>query len=178
MTMTSTTYTDSPVGRLELRAEGGQLTGIYFEQHAGRAAAATDEHVEPEDAAVLAEARGQLQAYFAGTRQGFELSLGPRGTPFQRAVWQALAALPFGTTVSYAELARRIGRPGAARAVGLANARNPIAIVVPCHRVIGENGTLTGYAGGLATKRWLLDHERAGSPQEQFAFGRQKNNLP
>ena len=107
----------------------------------------------------FATVRDQLRAYFAGELLEFELPLRMKGTEFQRLVWKELTNIPFGTTISYAEQARRIGRPGAARAVGAANGRNPISIVVPCHRVIGANGTLTGYGGGLDRKQWLLDHE-------------------
>ena len=102
----------------------------------------------------------QLSEYFAGDRTDFDLDLAPSGTDFQRKVWTALSQIPYGTTESYGQLALRIGQPTASRAVGLANGRNPIAIVVPCHRVIGSSGTLTGYAGGLERKRWLLEHER------------------
>jgi methylated-DNA-[protein]-cysteine S-methyltransferase len=103
----------------------------------------------------------QLREYFAGERTGFDLGLAATGTPFQQRVWAALREIPYGLTWSYGELALRIGQPTASRAVGLANGRNPIAIVVPCHRVIGASGMLTGYAGGVERKRWLLDHERA-----------------
>lgn len=108
--------------------------------------------------------RRQLAEYFAGNRQAFDLKLAPQGTPFQRAVWRALGEIPFGTTCCYADIARRIGRPTAVRAVGAANGRNPVAIVVPCHRVIGRDGSLTGYAGGLDRKRWLLEHEGVALP--------------
>ncbi len=104
-------------------------------------------------------ARDQLRAYFAGELRTFELPLRMAGTPYQRLAWNGLLTIPFGATISYAEQARRIGRPGAARAVGSANGRNPISIVVPCHRVIGADGTLTGYGGGLDRKEWLLRHE-------------------
>lgn len=103
--------------------------------------------------------RAQLGEYFAGARRAFELPLSGRGTQAQRAVWRALADIPFGEVQSYAELARAVGAPRSARAVGAANARNPLSIVVPCHRVIGSDGSLTGYAGGLEAKRWLLAHE-------------------
>ena len=109
----------------------------------------------------------QLEEYFAGSRRTFAVDFALRGTPFQRRVWEELCRIPYGETISYAELARRIGRPTAVRAVGLANGANPIAIVVPCHRVIGANGTLTGYGGGLPTKRYLLDLELAGSDRGQ-----------
>lgn len=115
---------------------------------------------EPQrDSEAAAEAVAQLSAYFAGDRLDFDLPLAPRGTAFQREVWKALSAIPAGETQSYGDVARAIGRPGASRAVGAANGRNPLAIVVPCHRVIGANGRLTGYASGLERKRWLLDHE-------------------
>jgi methylated-DNA-[protein]-cysteine S-methyltransferase len=104
--------------------------------------------------------REQLDEYFAGERQEFDVPLKLEGTPFQRGVWRELARIPFGTTITYAELARRIGRPTASRAVGHANGRNPISILVPCHRVVGAGGQLTGYAGGVDKKRWLLERER------------------
>jgi methylated-DNA-[protein]-cysteine S-methyltransferase len=112
-----------------------------------------------QDDAGFREVRDQLRAYFEGELHEFELPLRMKGTDFQRRVWKELMNIPFGMTISYAEQARRIGRPGAARAVGAANGRNPISIVVPCHRVIGANGTLTGYGGGLDRKQWLLEHE-------------------
>ncbi|MFK7988631.1 MAG: methylated-DNA--[protein]-cysteine S-methyltransferase [Sandaracinaceae bacterium] len=121
--------------------------------------AATDAPSHP----VLAQLRQELDAYFAGARRAFEVPLDPHGTAFQRQVWAALEAIPFGATRTYAQLAASVGRPRAARAVGAANGRNPISIVVPCHRVIGANGQLTGFAGGLRNKRWLLEHE-AHSP--------------
>ena len=109
---------------------------------------------------VITTLRHQLDDYFRGGREAFELPLDPRGTPFQLQVWQALREIPFGETRTYGEQARRVGRPTAARAVGAANGRNPLSIVVPCHRVIGASGALTGFAGGLEAKRILLDHER------------------
>lgn len=116
------------------------------------------------DARAFDDVRGQFDAYFAGARTAFELPLSPRGTAFQRRVWDALCDIGYGETISYAELARRIGNPRAVRAVGLANGANPLSIVVPCHRVIGANGALTGYGGGLEAKRWLLDHEQRHAP--------------
>ena len=110
---------------------------------------------------MLALAATQLGEYFAGERRSFDLPLGARGTGFQQLVWRALTQIPCGETWTYGQLAHAIGRPSASRAVGAANARNPIAIIVPCHRVIGASGELTGYAGGMAAKRWLLEHERA-----------------
>jgi methylated-DNA-[protein]-cysteine S-methyltransferase len=103
-----------------------------------------------------ATVNGQLQEYFSGKRQAFTFPLAPRGTPFQLAVWNALLEIPYGDTISYAELARRIGKPSAVRAVGAANGANPIPVIIPCHRVIGSNGTLTGYGGGIERKQWLL----------------------
>lgn len=117
-------------------------------------------HADPLAARAAVE---ELRAYFAGERFEFGLPLAPKGTPFQQTVWRALCDIPYGTTVSYGAVARSIGRPSASRAVGMANSRNPIGIVVPCHRVIGSGGALTGYAGGLDRKRWLLAHETAPS---------------
>ncbi len=119
-----------------------------------------DTHAEPRhDPDAAGDAVSQLAAYFGGTRLGFDLPLAPRGTEFQRKVWAALRRIPPGETLSYGEIAAAVGRPTASRAVGAANGRNPLAIVVPCHRVVGANGQLTGYAGGLDRKRWLLQHE-------------------
>lgn len=160
------TIVDSPVGPLLLTAEGGALTRVLFPRTRGvevRADAAwrADDGTHGDDSAVLAAAREQLGDYFAGRRRSFDLPLAPAGTPFQRRVWEALRGLAFGETVSYAELARRAGAPGAARAIGAANGRNPIPVVVPCHRVIGADGTLTGFGGGVECKEWLLAHEGA-----------------
>ncbi|MBP1475661.1 methylated-DNA--[protein]-cysteine S-methyltransferase [Frateuria sp. MAH-13] len=146
----------TPIGQLRLVADEQGLCEVWFET--GRHQREPDpswEHSPP----ALAFARKQLEQYFAGTRQVFELPLHPRGTPFQQAVWRALAGIPYGATISYGELARRIGQPRAMRAVGAANGRNPLPIVLPCHRVIGANGSLTGFGGGLPTKRFLLAHE-------------------
>ncbi len=146
----------SPVGALRLRAEPDALVGVEFLGPAAAAPASPDlSHP------VLAEARRQLGEYFAGERTAFELPLRARGTPFQERVWAALARIPYGETRSYREIATEIGRPESVRAVGAANGRNPLAIVVPCHRVIGADGSLTGYGGGLPRKTWLLGHERA-----------------
>ena len=144
--MTETTFM-SPLGPIRLRAHDGALTELRF----GGAAAAE----EPSDP-VLAEACTQLAAYFAGERTSFELPLEPAGTPFDRRVWAAVAAVPHGRTATYGELAAQLGAPGSARAVGAANGRNPIAIVIPCHRVIGARGALTGYAYGVERKAALL----------------------
>jgi methylated-DNA-[protein]-cysteine S-methyltransferase len=117
---------------------------------------------------VLAAARAQLDAYFAGEITSFDLPLSPRGTPFQQRVWAALRDIPFGETTSYGELARRIGDPKAVRAVGAANGRNPLPLVVPCHRVIGADGSLVGFGGGMDRKRWLLQHEGAVYGETRF----------
>lgn len=154
----ATATVDTPLGRLGLEAEGGALVAIRFGRPGERACAPPERGPE---AAVLREAASQLEAFFAGRRASLELPLAPRGTPFQRAVWAAVAAIPAGETRTYGELATALGRPRAARAVGAANGANPLALAVPCHRVIGSNGALTGYAWGLEKKRWLLDHERA-----------------
>ena len=148
----------TPIGSLLLVSRGPDesLTGIYMQDQIS--APLRDQGWIEDDARFVA-ARSQLAGYFAGSRTSFDLSLAPIGTPFQQRVWSALAAIPFGETVSYVELARRIGMPKGSRAVGHANARNPISIVVPCHRVIGSDGSLTGYAGGAERKRWLLDWE-------------------
>jgi methylated-DNA-[protein]-cysteine S-methyltransferase len=115
----------------------------------------------PRDDAVLAPVATQLAEYFAGDRLAFDLALSPTGSAFQLKVWMALRDIPYGRTTTYGEIAAELGQPTASRAVGLANGRNPLAVIVPCHRVIGANGTLTGFGGGLPRKRWLLDHERA-----------------
>ncbi len=164
--MTVYTTIDTPVGVLLLTAEDAGLTRVLFERHRGSTAAPDaawrrDDGGAGEAGAVLAAAREQLGDYFAGRRRGFDLPLAPSGTEFQLRVWRALRGLAFGETVSYAELARRAGAPGAARAVGAANGRNPLSVVVPCHRVIGADGTLTGFGGGVERKRWLLSHEGA-----------------
>jgi methylated-DNA-[protein]-cysteine S-methyltransferase len=156
-TTTIFTNIDSPIGSLLLYSRGRGLAGVVMEQ---QRYAATPDGTWIEDHAFFTEAHRQIDEYFAGTRTAFDLELDPQGTPFQLRVWEALRAIPIGETVSYAELAARIGMPKGPRAVGHANARNPHAVVVPCHRVIGANGSLTGYAGGEDRKRWLLDHER------------------
>jgi methylated-DNA-[protein]-cysteine S-methyltransferase len=155
---TLSTSMDSPIGELTITAEDGLLTGVHMhEQHHFPAIPAS---VERDDAG-LAPIVEQLQAYFSGELTVFELQLDLRGTRFQQRVWAELQEIPYGETISYGELARRVGNPKASRAVGLANGRNPVAIVVPCHRVIGADGSLTGYGGGLERKVWLLEHEAA-----------------
>jgi methylated-DNA-[protein]-cysteine S-methyltransferase len=154
----TTTTMESPVGTLTLTAVDGRLTGLHMDGQ--RHAPASSVDWERDDAG-LADVAEQLEAYFAGSREEFDVALDLQGTDFQCEVWAGLLGIPYGETVSYGELARRVGRPGASRAVGLANGRNPVAIIVPCHRVIGADGTLTGYGGGLDRKVWLLDHERS-----------------
>lgn len=150
----------SPVGELLLVADvtrGFVLRGLYF-WGAPHAEGAIPSGAQ-EDAGVFDDVVRQLEAYFAGRRTTFDVGIDPVGTPFQRAVWRALGKIPYGTTTTYAAIARAIGRPEAVRAVGAANGKNPISIVVPCHRVVGSDGALTGYAGGLAAKRALLELE-------------------
>ena len=150
----------SPIGPLGLFGRGNQLTYLHLPDGKEPLAAGIEKATP-----ILRRTAKQLAEYFAGTRTEFELELAPGGTPFQQLVWSALRAIPFGATVSYGHIARAIGRPAASRAVGAANGRNPIAIIVPCHRVIGSSGALTGYGGGLPAKQFLLEHERARGPQ-------------
>lgn len=159
MTDRSHTVIDSPIGPLTVVASGASLSGLYMDRHRH----GPDDGVlgRRADVAVLDAAAEQLAEYFDGRRRHFELPLAPEGSPFQQAVWMALRDIPYASTESYGQLAARIGRPGAARAVGLANGRNPISIIVPCHRVIGADGSLTGYGGGVERKQHLLDLERA-----------------
>jgi methylated-DNA-[protein]-cysteine S-methyltransferase len=157
-TMTDTTLSacvTTPIGMLTLRSNGHALTQLVIARDDEAAAATVPTDVDP----VLAAAREQLEAYFDRRLTEFDLPLDARGTDFQRRVWDSLKAIPFGETISYAELARRIDQPKAVRAVGAANGRNPLMIIVPCHRVIGADGSLTGFGGGIERKRWLLDHE-------------------
>jgi methylated-DNA-[protein]-cysteine S-methyltransferase len=156
---------DSPVGPLTLVAERGKLTGLYMDaqRHApDRTDLGTSG--DPADEPFASAAR-QLAAYFSGELTAFELPLAPAGTQFQLRVWDALRTIPYGRTLSYGQLASQIGSPAASRAVGLANGRNPIAVIVPCHRVIGADGGLTGYGGGIDRKRFLLNLERAVAGQ-------------
>jgi methylated-DNA-[protein]-cysteine S-methyltransferase len=143
----------SPVGPLALASELGALVACEFTD--GERSTA-----KPVGDSVLDQARRELDAFFAGRLRKFTIALNPRGTPFQLAVWKALQAIPFGKTMSYGDIARRIGKPQAVRAVGAANGQNRIAIIIPCHRVIGANGSLTGYGGGMARKKQLLDLEQ------------------
>jgi methylated-DNA-[protein]-cysteine S-methyltransferase len=149
----------SPLGELTLVSDGDSLTALVFEDHLKTIAAVSRAHVGI--SAVLRDTARQLDQYFTGKREAFELKLAPEGNDFQQRVWRALERLKFGDTTSYAALAREIGADGAARAVGSAVGRNPISIVIPCHRVLGASGALTGYAGGLDRKRRLLGLEGA-----------------
>jgi methylated-DNA-[protein]-cysteine S-methyltransferase len=147
---------ETPLGRLVATREDGALGGLYFDREP-----APDWAHDP---AGFSELERQLAEYFAGERTHFELPLAPRGTAFERRVWHELEQIPCGHTRSYGEIARALGMPHAARAVGRANGRNPISILIPCHRVVGCDGSLVGYAGGTERKRWLLDHERRPLP--------------
>ncbi len=149
---------ETPIGPLLVAADAAGLRQISFPE---RGKARRPEAGWVHDPAPFRELASQLREYFAGQRRRFSLRLAPQGTEFQRATWRALAEIPYGTTISYAELARRVGRPAASRAVGAANGANPLPIVVPCHRVIGADGSLTGFGGGLPVKRALLELEGA-----------------
>jgi methylated-DNA-[protein]-cysteine S-methyltransferase len=158
-------YVDSPLGRILLVGDGPFVTGVYLEEHKrGREPEAAWQKSKGDD--VLAVAAEQLTDYFAGRRRTFDVPIKLQGTPFQQQVWRELVQIPHGQTISYAELARRVGNPAASRAVGSANGRNPISIIVPCHRVIGADGKLTGYAGGVDKKRRLLEWERGAAAGE------------
>ncbi|HEV7992789.1 MAG TPA: methylated-DNA--[protein]-cysteine S-methyltransferase [Gemmatimonadaceae bacterium] len=157
---------DSVIGALLLTADESGLTRIWFDKggeshEPHREWQRAESAAGSEPARTIDAARSQLDEYFAGTRTRFALPLAPRGTPFQQRVWAALAEIPFGRTISYLELAHIVGDARAVRAVGGANGKNPLPIVLPCHRVIGANGSLTGFGGGIERKRWLLEHERA-----------------
>jgi methylated-DNA-[protein]-cysteine S-methyltransferase len=154
--------TDTPVGRLRLVAGERGLIAVLWPDHDPRRVP-LGPLVEDQDHPILIETERQLGAYFAGERQSFTLPLDFHGTAFQITVWQALLAIPFGETRSYGEIARQIGKPNASRAVGAANGRNPISIIAPCHRLVGSDGSLTGFAGGLAAKQHLLRMERGAS---------------
>ena len=157
-----TTTHPSPIGPLTLVADGdGAVTHLLMADQRHRP---VRDPAWVEDRASFADATAQLDAYFAGELRTFDLDINPSGTEFQRDVWAALRLIPYGATATYGDLARRVGRPQAVRAVGLANGRNPISIVVPCHRVIGADGSLTGYGGGLHRKRALLELEGALEP--------------
>ena len=152
--MTAYATIDSPIGEILLTADGGALSRLYM------APFALDPAWRRDDAA-LAEPARQLAEYFAGERTEFDLPLAPHGSDFQRRVWDEIARVPYGETISYAELASRAGAPGHARAAGAATGRNPVGVVIPCHRIVGSDGSLTGYAGGLERKASLLQLEKA-----------------
>lgn len=154
-------YYRSPQGRILLVADGKALTGAYFTGQKYYPALQADWRRDARHAP-LRRAKRELTEYFGGRRRRFGVRLAPQGTPFQRSVWKAIASVGFGRTIPYAELARRAGHPGSARAVGAATGRNPIGVIVPCHRIVGSNGALTGYAGGLGKKRALLALEARG----------------
>jgi methylated-DNA-[protein]-cysteine S-methyltransferase len=156
--MNSYCYVDSPIGPLLLTTDGEALTGLYMGKPTKQPALGEDWTERP-GAGALPMAVRQLKEYFAGSRRQFDLPLKMAGTEFQQKVWRQLTEIPFGETCSYGQLARKIGNANASRAVGLANGRNPIAVIVPCHRVIGADGSLTGFGGGLPRKQWLLAHE-------------------
>jgi methylated-DNA-[protein]-cysteine S-methyltransferase len=148
----------TPIGRLIVASDGVAISGVWMAN-----ADPADERWQERRGtdALLSEARAELTAYFDGRLREFTVALAPNGTEFQRRVWSALTEIPYGTTISYTELARRVNNTAAVRAVGAANGRNPIPIIVPCHRVIGSDGSLTGFGGGLDRKRWLLQHENS-----------------
>jgi methylated-DNA-[protein]-cysteine S-methyltransferase len=152
----------SPIGPLTLVAAGGALAGVYMDaqRHLPAVVASARPASQGLDAIPLAAAASQLAEYFAGRRTEFDLPVEMAGTDFQRRVWAALREIPYGETVSYGELARELGQASASRAVGLANGKNPVSVIVPCHRVVGSDGSLTGYGGGLDRKRFLLDLEQ------------------
>ncbi|MEO5559131.1 MAG: methylated-DNA--[protein]-cysteine S-methyltransferase [Dokdonella sp.] len=160
-------YIDTPIGPLLLAADEYGLRHIDFP------GADQSERIQSHwrrDRRFLGAAIEQLDAYFAGRLHDFDVALAARGTGFRKTVWDELVRIPYGETISYGELARRIGTPAASRAVGGANGANPLPVIVPCHRVIGSSGKLTGFGGGLPIKQWLLDHERRHAPQPAFAL--------
>jgi len=161
------TSVDSPVGELTLVAEDGRLTGLYFPHHWYRPDPAT---FGARSDAGFGEVKRQLAEYFAGDRQRFELPIDARGDDFQRRVWELLDRIPYGRTATYGDLARDLGNPALARDVGAAVGRNPLCVIVPCHRVVGRDGKLTGYAGGLARKRLLLDLEELAADRSARLF--------
>jgi methylated-DNA-[protein]-cysteine S-methyltransferase len=180
---------DSPIGPLLLTSDGTNITRLFMNDHDGGPTANADfaesknnrakfgslplrDWQQDDNLQIIQTARKQIEEFFGGKRQSFELPLKPDGSEFQRQVWMELTRIPFGKTISYGELAKRIGKPDAPRAVGLANGKNPISIIVPCHRVIGASGKLTGYGGGLDRKVWLLEHEASvsGTKQPELAL--------
>lgn len=165
------TYIESPVGELLLFSDGTSLTGLYTGQQikAKFCSLLKEQALASTELSIFEETQEQLAEYFAGKRREFNLPLKPGGSDFQLAVWDQLRRIEYGNTISYIQLAERLGKPSASRAVGNANGKNPISIIVPCHRVIGANGALTGYAGGLECKKALLSHELKYSLPVQLA---------
>lgn len=153
----------TPVGAIVIVENGSAVTHLFFSR------VAPPEHVEWGETPLLRQTAAQLDEYFLGSRRAFDIPLSPQGTEFEQIVWKALQTIPYGETRSYGEIARQIGRPSACRAVGQANHRNPISIIIPCHRVIGANGKLTGYASGLTAKQHLLELEQ-GSTERFMLF--------
>jgi methylated-DNA-[protein]-cysteine S-methyltransferase len=160
-------YLTTPIGRLLLAGDERGLARLEFDNPRQGCSITADWKRE---AAPLRAALEQVRAYFAGELLDFQLTLRPQGTEFQRAVWNQLARIPYGETWTYGQIAKLLDRPDASRAVGAANGANPIPVILPCHRVIGSNGSLTGFGGGLPTKRWLLDHERRFAPVPGFVL--------
>jgi methylated-DNA-[protein]-cysteine S-methyltransferase len=161
ISMTTYTHIDSPLGQLLLTSSEGKLSGLYFADQPH--ARISPGWVRQDDAAIFVQTAQQLEEYASGERESFDLPLSLSGTPFQVSVWNAIAAIPFGQTITYSELAQRVGSSQAARAVGTATGQNPVCWIVPCHRVMGKGGALTGYAGGIARKSALLEFEGAKS---------------
>ncbi|WP_297099067.1 methylated-DNA--[protein]-cysteine S-methyltransferase [uncultured Draconibacterium sp.] len=157
-----TRYMDSPVGWLKLQSTETDLTAIYFDAEKTK-----DSDIQP---TILKETESQLHEYFAGERKEFNLQLAPEGTEFQQKIWQLVQKVDFGATASYLDIAIQSGSEKNTRAVGLANGKNPIPIIIPCHRIVGSSGKLTGYAGGLHRKRWLLNHELSHTPSTTRLF--------
>jgi len=159
-----TRFIDTPIGKVLLESDGNALTGVYFPaqlKERSRFQARPQMSVPESCNTLFDQAQEQIEEYFRGERKSFDIVINAQGTDFQKKVWGELSKIPFGVTISYKELAIRVGNPKASRAVGTANSKNPISLVVPCHRVIGENGALTGYAGGLPSKEFLLKLEGA-----------------
>lgn len=153
------TYCDSPLGAVTLQANEQGLLGVWFETHTTKP---EDLGIQEDSFPIFQSVKEQLERYFAGDAVQFDVPIAAKGTPFQQSVWHALTTIPYGETWSYAQLADAIGNPKAVRAVGLANGKNPVSVIVPCHRVIGKNGKLTGYAGGIERKQRLLTIEGIG----------------
>ena len=164
---------DTPLGTVRIVARGDAIAGVWFDGQKYDAVPGAAWRESPNDP-MLRDAARQLKEYFAGRRARFDLALAPRGTAFQQSVWREIAMVPAGRTASYGDLARRIGRPSAVRAVGAAVGRNPLSVVVPCHRIVGSDGSLTGYAGGLERKRALLalEHVEIDAARDAIAAGR------